>query len=383
MKLLYLSFLGAAAICTCEFYFPKAHLPVPAALWESRTPPPPDSTEIKLVFAGDVMGHEPQFKAALQSGNTYEYRDNYRFVKPYISSADLAIANLEVTLAGPPYTGYPTFSSPDALAAALVDAGFDVLQTANNHTCDKGTKGVKRTLDVLDSLHIEHFGTYRNAKESQAQYPFVKEVKGIKIAMLNYTYGTNGIPVPTGTVVNQIDTAVIRTDLKKAKSLGVDFIIATYHWGLEYQRNESPEQKMVAEFSVKHGADLIIGGHPHVVQPIKKLPAENRDSVWVAYSLGNYISNQRDRYKNGGIMTEITLVKTTDKTYLKNIAYVPVWVYKKQVPKVSYTLIPGNMDSTAVRDSALNISPTDRLLMHQFFSDTRAHLKNIPENRAY
>lgn len=380
MKQMLFSFAGACAICLSGLFFqaPEGGLaPVPVA---DSIPPLPDSAEVRLVFVGDVMGHEPQFLAALQPDKTYEYRDNYRFVKPYLQAADVAIGNLEVTLAGPPYSGYPMFSSPDALAFALKDAGFDVLQTANNHTCDKSTKGVKRTLDVLDSLGLEHFGSYRSVQEHDAGHPFIKEVKGIKIALLNYTYGTNGMPVPAGTVVNLIDTVRIGQDLEKAKQSGADFIIATYHWGLEYQRTESTEQRMVADFSAKHGADLVMGGHPHVVQPIRKL-AGMRDSVWVAYSLGNYISNQRDRYKNGGIMVEVTLVKNAQRTYLKDIAYVPVWVYKKSAPKVSYTLIPGSMDSTAGKDTLLRMSSADKILMHQFFGDTRKHVSGVREVR--
>lgn len=379
MKPLIFSFSGACIICLGGLFFPKpglgSSLPVPFG----NTAPAADSTVVKLVFAGDVMGHEPQFKAALQADKTYAYEDNYRFVKSYISSADLAVANLEVTLAGPPYSGYPTFSSPDALASALRDAGFDVLQTANNHTCDKGGKGLRRTLDVLDSLHLVHFGTYRSAEEAAANHPLMQDVNGVRLAFLNYTYGTNGIPVPAGTVVNIIDTALIHAGLDKAKRNGADFIIATYHWGLEYQRTESPDQVRIAEFSARHGADLVIGGHPHVVQPVKRTAAPDGDSIWTAYSLGNYISNQRDRYKNGGIMVEVTLVKSARGTYLKNIGYVPVWVYKKTTPKASYTLIPGSMDSTAAADTTLRMAAADRLLMLQFFEDTRKHLGNVAE----
>ena len=379
MKQILFSFSGACCICFGSLFVPKLQY-TQSSVEKVEINTPPDSTEIKIVFAGDIMGHEPQFLAALQSDKTYEYRDNYRFVKEYISAADVAVANLEVTLAGPPYSGYPMFSSPDAVAVAVKDAGFDVLQTSNNHTCDKGGKGVKRTLNVLDSLGIEHFGSYRSADEAETNHPFMKDVKGIKIAMLNYTYGTNGMSVPVGTVVNLIDTLVIQKDLAKAKTAGADFIIATYHWGIEYQRNEGAEQRKIAEFTAKHGADLIIGGHPHVVQPIKKIQGE-KDSIYVIYSLGNYISNQRDRYKNGGIMTEITLVKTIDKTYLKNITYLPVWVYKKLTPKVSYTLVPGFMDSTIVKDTIINMSSTDKALMNQFFQDTRKHLIGVKEDK--
>lgn len=378
MKEFIFSLSGACFICLSGVFFHNPqHVYVPTPIQTKELEP--DSVEIRLLFAGDVMGHEPQFLAALQADKSYEYRDNFRFVKEYVSSVDLAIANLEVTLAGPPYSGYPMFSSPDALAFAVKDAGFDVLQTANNHSCDKGLKGIKRTIDVLDSLHIPHVGTYRNQSEYDSLYPLVLDVHGIKIGLLNYTYGTNGMPIPAGTIVNTIDTAAIRNDLSKAKKRGADFIVATYHWGIEYQRNESAEQRFLAEFSAKHGADLVIGGHPHVVQPIKKVMGQT-DSIWTVYSLGNYISNQRAQYKNGGIMVEVKLIKDKQNTRLKSIGYIPVWVYKASGPKASYTLIPGFMDSIVLKtDSILKMSSTDKALMSQFFKDTRKHLDGINE----
>lgn len=323
------------------------------------------------------MGHEPQITAARKSDGTYDYGSNYRLVQSYIQQADWAMTNLEVTLAGAPYTGYPTFSSPDALALALKNAGFDVLQTANNHTCDKGLKGVIRTLDVLDSLGLDHLGSYRNPEEREKQYPYIKTVNGIRLCFLNYSYGTNGLPIPEGTVVNLIDTAVIRKDLEKAKQKSTDFIICTFHWGAEYQRVESSEQLRIAEFSALHGADLIIGGHPHVVQPVKKVYAGNRDSVWTFFSLGNYISNQRDRYKNGGIMAEVTITRKNGKTYLDRLNFLPVYVHKQISPKTEYVLVPGYLDSDS--DTLLSLNTVDKSLKNQFFKDTREWLRNIPE----
>jgi poly-gamma-glutamate synthesis protein (capsule biosynthesis protein) len=251
------------------------------------------------------------------------------------------------------------------------------LQTANNHTCDKGLKGLKRTLDVLDSLGLDHLGSYRNWEEREKNYPYFKTVNGIRLCFLNYSYGTNGLPVPAGTVVNLIDTAIIRKDLEKAKKERPDFIISTFHWGLEYQRNEGAEQMRIAEFSALHGADLIIGGHPHVVQPVKKVHAGNRDSVWTFFSLGNYISNQRDRYKNGGIMAEVTVIKKNGKTYLGNLNFLPVYVHRQLTPKTEYILVPGFWDDEA--DSLLSLNTVDKSLKNQFFGDTRTWLRNISE----
>ncbi len=381
MKSFLFSFGGSILICSSGILFQlfnvereKHQTPITNRVIDTINR---DSSSAVFLFAGDVMGHEPQITAARKSDGTYDYGSNYRLVQSYIQQADWAMTNLEVTLAGAPYTGYPTFSSPDALALALKNAGFDVLQTANNHSCDKGLKGVIRTLDVLDSLGLDHLGSYRNPEEREKQYPYIKTVNGIRLCFLNYSYGTNGLPIPAGTVVNLIDTAVIRKDLEKAKQKSTDFIICTFHWGAEYQRVESSEQLRIAEFSALHGADLIIGGHPHVVQPVKKVYAGNRDSVWTFFSLGNYISNQRDRYKNGGIMAEVTITRKNGKTYLDRLNFLPVYVHKQISPKTEYVLVPGYLDSDS--DTLLSLNTVDKSLKNQFFKDTREWLRNIPE----
>lgn len=157
------------------------------------------------------MQHDGQIAAALNPAtNTYDYDDGYKFVKPIINQYDIRVANLEVTLAGKPYKGYPQFSAPDELAEVLVSSGFNVILTSNNHSCDRGDKGVIRTLDVLDELGVMHTGTFRNQAERDANYPLMIEREGMKIALLNYTYGTNGLTVKAPLIVNYIDSAVIK-----------------------------------------------------------------------------------------------------------------------------------------------------------------------------
>jgi len=342
----------------------------------------PDTTFATLTFAGDVMGHQPQIDAAYKSENkTYSYENCFRHVKDYIASTDFALANLEVTLAGPPYTGYPQFSSPDALAQAVKNAGFDYLITANNHSQDRGRYGIERTLMVLDSLEIPHTGTFRDTAERIATYPAMVNVKGIRIALLNYTYGTNGLVVQHPNVVNMIDTAVMRRDLVKAREMRPDFIIATLHWGLEYKRAESPDQQKIARFLADHGADAIIGGHPHVVQPVKFLyNADSTRKVPVVYSLGNFISNQRDRYKDGGLFVELKLRKVNNKTEWYDISYVPVWVHKKEYP-ISYTLIP--VAAWEKDSAAFGLNAKETYAIKTFTNDTRTLLNTIRENGFY
>jgi len=172
------------------------------------------------------MQHKAQLDAALQPDGTYNYSGCFTQVTPEIEAADIAICNFETTLGGAPYSGYPQFCSPDAYAEAVRDAGFDIFLTANNHCMDTRTRGLVRTLDVLDSLGINHLGTYRNQAERDSLYPYILEHGGMRIALLNYTYDTNGIPVAKPCIVNYIDTTVMKQDLARARQLKADCIIA-------------------------------------------------------------------------------------------------------------------------------------------------------------
>jgi poly-gamma-glutamate synthesis protein (capsule biosynthesis protein) len=201
----------------------------------------------------------------------------------------------------------------------------------------------------------------------------VVEKHGIRIALLNYTYGTNGLKVPPPAIVNRIDTALIRQDLLKAASAEPDFIIVTMHWGNEYQSRESLQQRELAAFTFKHGADAIIGSHPHVIQPIA---GEGKGDL-VAYSMGNLISNQRDRYRDGGIAFELELVKRT-KTEVLSHGYLPLWVWKPETKKgTRFTLVPANLDSASLAD--LKMPVADRNKMNLFLKDTRANLDKSQE----
>ena len=262
---------------------------------------------VTLLFAGDIMGHDAQIAAAYnESTKTYDYTDCFSYIKPYVEKADFALANFEVTLAGPPFKGYPQFSSPDALAVAVKDCGFDALVTANNHTCDGGRVGVVRTLDVLDSLQIPHTGTFHDSAEFNQKYPLMVDVKGIKLAILNYTYGTNELPTPKGTVVNRIDKNNIVKDIAAAKKLNPDLIVACMHWGIEYDSMPCRNQIQMADLLKKQGVDLIIGSHPHVLQPMELDTAANQLLI---YSLGNFVSAQRTAPRDGTAVVNVRLTK--------------------------------------------------------------------------
>jgi len=302
-----------------------------------------DTTRLSLLFAGDVMGHDSQIASAYNATlKKYDYSACFQFVRPYVDSVDVAIANLEVTLAGRPYKGYPAFSSPDALAVTLKQIGFDVLVTANNHSVDRGRKGIERTIKILDSLHIAHTGTFKDSLSKEEQTPLIIKKNGFRLAILNYTYGTNGIPVTKPNVVNHLDTAVMRRDMVKAKQANPDVIIVFTHWGAEYQSLPSKNQKDFAEFCFKNGATLVIGAHPHVLQPMEWRRDENQ---FVAYSLGNYISGQRKRYTDGGAMAYLELQKIS---YAADSAHVTIdsagyylsWVYRTVDSHKDYYLLP-------------------------------------------
>ena len=330
-------------------------------------------SELKLVFAGDIMGHDTQIASALATGEPgYDYKPCFEYLRPYLQEADLVIGNLEVTFAGEPYKGYPAFSSPDKLAAALKWAGFDILVNANNHALDRGQKGLVRTIEVLGRQELVQTGTFSDPESRASYYPLIVGLKGMRIALLNYTYGTNGIKDRPPAIVNRIDKEQIREDILKAQKAQPDFILVTMHWGNEYQLSESREQEELASYLFKLGADAVIGSHPHVVQPIR---GEGSGEL-VVYSMGNLISNQRKRHRDGGILFELVLSK--EKHQISSHAYLPVWVWKPATKKgTRFTLVPANLDPAS--DLLSSMSPEDRYKMELFLEDTRLRLKGCRE----
>ena len=340
----------------------------------------PDTLRLRIIFAGDMMGHMPVVNAAyVDSLKAYDYTQFLEYVKPYTSAVDLGVVNLEVPLAGPPYSGYPEFSSPDALIDGLKSNGFGVFITANNHSLDRGKQGFERTLAMLDSFKIQHTGTFRDSAEMHKLNPLIVEKNKLKLAFLNYTYGTNGFKVHKPNIENYIDTAKIRKDITLSRAQQVDFVIVTFHWGNEYERFPSKEQQAIAEFTRQCGADAIFGSHPHVIQTIDVLRNTNDSTEYfpIVYSVGNFVSNQRDHYRDGGIIFELELEKIKSAK-VKSFHYLPVWVYKGMIKnKMGYRLIPPFMFDNAVRE--LNISDSDQQKCKDFYNDTRIHLSNVPE----
>lgn len=326
---------------------------------------------LTLMFIGDVMGHGPQIRSAYNSETkSYNYDDVFSRVLPLFSLADITIANLEVTLAGQPYMGYPQFSSPDELVDGIVGAGVDVFVTANNHTVDRGKQGIVRTVDVLTAKGIPHAGSYYDAQHRDTTYPLILEQNGIRLALLNYTYGTNGIPVPSPTIVNLIDTAVIRVDYEKAKSLNVDEVIVCVHWGNEYQRTPAIQQQALTKFMHDMGIRMVIGSHPHVLQRMEaSLDTDTTEGRVVVYSLGNFVSNQRQQYRNGGAVAAVNIVKENGKTLIANAAHALVWVHTPIVDgKKLYRVLP----VAEYEKQTDYFNEEDKALFDEFATDSRA-----------
>ena len=250
---------------------------------------------------------------------------------------DITIGSLETTFAGKEkgYSNYPTFNTPDSLATALKDIGVDVVSLAGNHALDYGYTGLCRTIDVFNNIGLSHLGTYNTAEDLEKL--LIKDVKGVKIAFINYTYGTNGIPVPSGKeyCVNLIDKELIKKQIAQAKEAKVDMIVACMHWGTEYRTTANSEQKELADFLFKNGVDVIIGNHPHVLEPMEKRTVTLDDGTikdcFVVYALGNFTADQREEITRDSAILNLTITKNSDgKISIDKVNYVPIYMYKNK-----------------------------------------------------
>lgn len=309
--------------------------------------------EINLTFAGDAMQHGPQIKAARTANGGYDYTPCFKYVSDDIANADFALVNLECPLGGKPYSGYPNFSAPDEYAKHLKDIGFDFFVTANNHCLDRKDAGAKRTIKQLNALHIPHTGTYLNEAARDSLCPHIVEVKGMRMAILSYTYGTNGIEIQGKLVVDYINRNRIARDIAKARDAKADIICVCMHWGIEYKMLPVDSQRSLADFLVDQGADLIIGSHPHVVEPMEMRYSEKwNKKVLLVYSLGNFISNQNGTDSRGGAMVKVKLQKAIDgKVSLTNAGYKLFFCQKPAGMGDNYQLIPCGMDHLIRPDS--------------------------------
>lgn len=290
---------------------------------------------VTISFTGDVMQHGAQIDAALKKGGgkNYNYENAFKYVAPLFRQADYMVANMEFTVGTKPYTGYPCFSAPPEIASAAKNAGIDLFLMANNHICDKNAGGLKKTLDAYENLDMPKIGAYRDKKQADTASVILVELKGMKFALFNYTYDTNGLPIPDPYYANLQDSTEIKKHIRQAKAMGADIIIALPHWGIEYVLAPVAEQKQYAKMMFREGVNAIIGGHPHVPEegyiyvkrqqgPMAKDSVENI----VFYSMGNYISNMsRSGWTSTGML--ITLSFTRDRGTGKVKMLMPDWKY--------------------------------------------------------
>ena len=296
----------------------------------------PEPITFTLTAIGDVMCHNTQYWDAYQKEtNTYDFSYVFDDIKFDIQKSDISVASLETCFAGEErgYSNYPTFNSPDSLAYSLKDIGIDVLSTAGNHCLDMGFDGLSRTIDVLNKADISHLGTYKTQEERDKI--LFKYTKGLKVAFINYTYGTNGIPVPSDKpyCVNLIDKDLIKKDIESAKSQNADVIVACMHWGTEYQTSPNNEQKDLADFLFQNGVNIILGNHPHVLQPFEKRTVTLEDGStqdgFIIYALGNFICDQNAENTRNSIILNLSITKQVDGSItVDNIDYIPIYMYK-------------------------------------------------------
>ena len=350
-------------------HFPAKHAATPQTIAQE------DSLLVaRIIVAGDAMTHSPQLTWAKDSAGAYNFLPCFQYLTDILSQADLNVVNLETTLAGAPYSGYPQFCAPDEFAQALKNTGFNFFLLANNHCADKGTKGTKRTIEKLQNMDIPSTGAFLDAQDRQTRYPAIVEVQGLKIALLNYTYGTNGLTVTPPVSINDLnDTVQIKKDIKEAQDKQPDVIIAFLHWGAEYQRQPNKQQKEQAAFFFQQGVDVIVGSHPHVVQPMEYFAYDNADTSkkkLVYWSLGNLISNQRKEHTDGGIMASFSIVKDKNSQVVsvENHTAIPYWVYRNTAIPPGYFVLPTEhfLNDT----TTFPFSTEDSAAFHKFVENT-------------
>ena len=339
----------------------------------------PDVT-FTLTAIGDIMCHNTQYWDAYQKEtDTYDFSYVFENVKDYIAAGDISIANIETSFAGKDrgYSNYPVFNSPDELARDVKATGLDIITTAGNHCLDMGYSGLSRTIDVLKNNEIEQLGTYKSQEERDTI--FIKDVKGVKIAFIDYTYGTNGIPVPSGKeyCVNLIDKDLIKKDIEAAKSQNVDMIVACMHWGDEYKTKANKEQEDLADFLFKNGVNVIIGNHPHVLEQMEKRTVTLEDGTtqdgFVIFACGNFICDQNAENTRNSIILNLDITRHSDgKVTVDKANYIPIYMYKGA---------PGKLRRMKVLDIEKSIANyengTDNSIGQSTYNDLKKQLEKI------
>lgn len=300
----------------------------PGASSDAHPAPGPAADTLLLAVVGDLMCHGSQLTAA-RTADGYDFRPAFAAVRDVLTSADVAIGNLETVTAGAEarFTGYPAFNTPVEYLDALTDAGFDLLTTANNHALDRGFAGVERTIAAIEARGLRHVGTARS--ESESRQPVILEVNGFRLGVLAYSFSTNGIPLPAGKpfAVRLIDTLAMARDIDATRAAGAEALAVFLHWGMEYERQPNAGQRRLAQFLARHQVDLVLGSHPHVLQPGERLGDPGRRTFTI-YSLGNFVSGQRQAHTRSGVILQIPLIREPDSGRLRvgDVRFIPTYV---------------------------------------------------------
>lgn len=333
----------------------------------------------RILFAGDAMQHQAQLDAALAAGGgkVYDYSDCFRLIAPLVSEADYAVVNLEVPLGGGPrYSGYPRFSAPDSYALALKDAGFDLFLLANNHILDSGANAAYRTYNRLGELGVDRMGIYADSIQRPAETPLIRDVNGFKVAFLNYTYGTNGIKPASGIVIPLTLREEMSSDIERAHKNGAEIVCVLIHWGQEYVMLPGGNQKSMTDFLFSKGVDLVIGSHPHVVQPAEFVdnPVTGRKSL-VVYSLGNLISNMKTAETLGGMLVDVELYRDSEgKAQIGASNYYTHFTAKPDGRGTNYKVVPSWSDDSVVPATQRSVRKNTERIMEKVL---RKHNKGV------
>lgn len=285
---------------------------------------PPRTQTFDIVASGDLLIHAPVWQAAARPNGGYDFRPLLANVRPIVRNAALALCHVETPMGAGPPTGYPVFNSPRELASAIAWTGWDACSTASNHSVDKGEYGIETTLRALERAGVRHTGTYRTPGESRRV--LLLPVRGLQIAFLSYTYGTNGVPIPHPWSVGLISTQQVVADARKARRRGADLVIANFHWGSEYVHEPSLEQRDLARYLLRERVvDAIVGQHVHVVQPIRRVAGR-----FVVYGEGNLISNQTaaccPAESQDGLIAVLHVRAVGSDAKITGVDYVPTFV---------------------------------------------------------
>lgn len=303
----------------------------------------PREDTLSFYLVGDVLAHG----RVVASASTHGYKDFFKHVEGNIQGADVAICNMEFPLAGKPYTGYPHFSGPESFAEYLTEVGFDVLLTANNHMLDKGPEGLSRTIRELESRDIPYTGTAASERTDTLLNPLILSVKGVRVALVNFTYGTNTGSKKPWPKVQRMSREALSPVMARARKKA-DIILVFPHWGVEYETRHNAQQESLARWLVEQGAHAIIGAHPHVVQDMQWI-----DGVPVYYSLGNALSNQNDFIARlEAALTLRFVLRLGEAPQLLPPRLDLLWCTKPGMVEDSYAAVPVTLPPTCWRDPA-------------------------------